>query len=168
MIKKFTSALANKTIKQLNEEKSILLNKEQRNCVYKAYKDEEPTIPEYDYSMTRARVQLIDEQVRKIKHALNIFNCETVLPELNVTIDEALVLMAQLEQSKNTLSTLKDRDSISRVESFRNTNAVPEFVYTNYDVKVAAGDYEEISKKIIDIQLALDTVNQTVTFEVDV
>ena len=94
MVRTFTSALANKTIKQLNEEKANLLAKEQRNCIYKAYKDETPTVPAYDYDDFRKQISAIDEKVRKIKHALNIFNCKTKLAEFDITIDEALVMMA--------------------------------------------------------------------------
>ena len=42
-----------------------------------------------------------------------------------------------------------------------------EYTYTNYDVSVADKDYRETCKAISDMQLELDLINQTKTFDVD-
>ena len=45
-----TSAYANKVLRKLNEDKEFWRSKEAEGCTYVAALDEEPVIPEYDYS----------------------------------------------------------------------------------------------------------------------
>lgn len=42
-----------------------------------------------------------------------------------------------------------------------------EYEYANFDVKKALSDYEELYKRIVDLQLRLDLTNQTETFSVE-
>lgn len=167
MVRKYTSALANKVIRQLQEEKKALLNKELNNCTYRAFQNEEPIVPAYDYSEMRQKIAELDMQVRKIKHALNTFNCTKVVPEFDITIDELLVKMAQAEQEKNVLTKLKNNEKVERVQSFASQNTIPEYRYANYDTTKAEEDYTKLVQEIMEMQLALDTVNQTEVFSVE-
>lgn len=162
-----TSATANKMIRKLNEEKQELINMERQRCTYRALQDEEPTIPKYMFEDVLLEISEIDTRVRKIKHALNVFNCTTEVPGFDMTIDEALVYMAQLSSDKSRLAYLKDKEPKSRlgVSRLSNTN-VPEFEYANYDIKLAVDSYKDTTEELIQLQTALDTINQTVTFEV--
>lgn len=167
-MKTFTSALANKVIKKLSEDKQALITKENSSSVYKCFQNEKPVIPSYNYKETRRKIADIDAEILAIKHALNMFNCTTIVEEEGLTIDQVLIKMAQLEQEKKRLAILKDRQEIQRVDSFRNTTGVSEYQYANYKVEEAAEAYDKVAEEITRLQIALDTVNQTVTFTVDI
>ena len=47
-------------------------------------------------------------------------------------------------------------------------NSVPEYKSINYDLEVIKKEYESVSVKIMEMQMALDKYNQTVQFEVDI
>lgn len=46
-------------------------------------------------------------------------------------------------------------------------NSVPEYRYINYDLELIKKEYESVSAKIMEMQMALDKYNQTVQFECD-
>jgi len=163
-----TSAAANKWIKSLEDEKSYYLSLESNVCEYTLAEGETSTPPEYDYSKVNHEIEQIDSKIRKIKHAINIFNTTTVLPTLNITVDEALVKMAQLNNHKCKLDEMRRRLPKERVDSFSNrAKAIIEYKYANYDIELVKEDYKKVSEEIISIQLALDICNQTQTFEID-
>ncbi|MBE5963114.1 MAG: hypothetical protein E7256_17335 [Lachnospiraceae bacterium] len=168
MTKVLTSAAANKWIKTLEDEKSYYLSCEAISSVYTLAEGEEEEKPEYDYKATRDAVEKINETIRKIRHAVNVFNTTTLLPSLGITIDEALVKMAQLNARKQTLDMMRKRLPKDRVNSFMNrTKAIVEYQYTNYEIGEVNEDYKRLSQEIVDIQLALDICNQTQTFEIE-
>ncbi|WP_144744398.1 hypothetical protein [Enorma burkinafasonensis] len=164
----FTSASAAKYIKSLEDEKARLLSRERENATYVLAQGEEEMPPEYDYERTFAEVDEIDRKVRLVRHALHAFNAVTLIPEEGMTIDEALVLMAQLNNKLRRLDALRSHEPKRRRESgmFRG-NAVIEYEYANYDVKRAAEDYRVLYDRIAELQLRLDLVNQTERFSVD-
>ena len=63
IMKKITSAYANKMLRSLEEDKAFWVNKEAASSTYVAAVNEEPVIPEYDYM---AIANTIDEIDRKI------------------------------------------------------------------------------------------------------
>ena len=165
-MKTFTSASAGKYIRQLEDDKAALLNREQQTCTYVLAKDEEVEPPVYDYADTRAKIDAIDEKVRKLRHALHRFNMETTLPDSDMTIDEALILMAQLSNKKARLDTLRSTLPVDRVTGRYMGNLI-EYRYANFDVELAKADYDAIEQQINALQLQIDLCNQTITFEVD-
>lgn len=54
-----------------------------------------------------------------------------------------------------------------RLLNYLGDSNVVEYVYANYDVAQADKDYREVCEEISRLQLELDLVNQTQTFEVD-
>lgn len=165
---KVTSALASKKIKMLEEEKARILEIERMSSTYVLADGEHTEPPKYDYMETKRKLEGIDDSIRKFKHAINVFNTTTYLEEVGVYIDEALLEMASLNKRKpvlNTMSTRLDKERVSYVAS-RSTSS-PEYKYTNYDVEQARNDLEECSSRIIALQLALDTANQTILFDID-
>ncbi len=165
-----TSAYANKLLRQLNDEKKYWRVKEQNSCLYTAAIDETPVIPEYDYGEISDRLAGIDAQVVKIKHALNQSNAASVIlvNGLEMTIDSVLVAMSQLNQRKETLTAMCEHLPKRRVQAgYGRSNRSPEYEYVNYDLEQVKKDCDRISKEIMDMQIALDLHNQTVTFEVD-
>jgi len=163
---KVTSASANKIIKALEDEKMYLKNIEEQSCTYIVSDSELDEKPDYDYIETQRQIEEIDNKVLKIKHAINVFNTRTKLPGLDITIDMALVKMAQLNQMKTKLDGLRKKLPKQRVPSFGKDSV--DYLYINYDLAAVKEDYKKVSDQIMEIQLALDTCNQTIEFEVDI
>ena len=63
---KMTSAYANKVLRKLNDDKGFYLNKEQEGQVYVASLDEEPVIPDYDYSDVSSKIAEIDVATKDV------------------------------------------------------------------------------------------------------
>ncbi len=169
---KMTSASANKLLRRLNDDKEFYLSREREGQMYVAAVDEEPVIPEYDYSDVSARVAEIDEKIVKIKHAINLINVTSTVKvgDVDMTIDSLLVRMAQLNKRKCTLDSMRKRQAKTRVSSgfFGTRKTAPEFQYINYDLDAVNKDYERIDAEITAMQIALDKFNQTFEFEVEV
>ena len=165
----FTSASANKYLRRLQDEKDRLLRTEQEVSTYVLAEGETEEPPAYDYAATRERVAQIDGQARAIRHALHQFNMETVLPNRGITIDEALILLAQLSGRKDRLNSLASRQPKERLSGrFLGSNSGSvEYRYANYDVARAEADYRAVSDEIAELQLELDLVNQTEVFAVE-
>jgi len=167
--KLITSAAASKMIKTLQEDKMYLLEIEENASTYIKVVGYEDIKPTYNYEEVRAELVNIDRKIAHIKHALNLFNCTTKLPGFDITIDEGLVRMAQLNKEKTRLDVMRKRLPISRMKAvgFGESNSLVEYVCTNYDIEIVQKDYMEVSEQIKRIQLALDDVNQTIEFQLD-
>ena len=167
---KMTSAYANKVLKKLTEDKEYWLKKENDGSTYVAAVDEEPVIPDYDYSMVAAEIEAIDDRIMKIQHAINVNNVTNRIEVGDVcrTIDEILVRMAQLNKRKSFLDTLRKQAPKTRIASgaFNARKTAPEYEYINYDLELVKSDYERIDAEIAQMQIALDKYNQTFEFEV--
>ena len=114
----YTSAQANKLLKKLNDEHAALLDKENRSKDFRAAmgEDVESVRPAYDYTDTQKKLAELEQRIRKVKHAINMFNATHVIPDFNMTIDEMLVYIPQLTQRKNKLADMKARLPKQRVE----------------------------------------------------
>ena len=169
---KMTSAYANKLLKNLADEKSYWTGKEISSRTYIAAINEEPVIPEYDYSAMSETLNEIDRKTIIIKHALNLANATAKIRvgDTEMSVDSILIRMAQLSSRKATLDTMRKYLPKMRESShaFSSRNAVPEYRYTNYDPELVKRDYECISGEIMEMQIALDRYNQTFLFEADI
>lgn len=165
----FTSASANKHLRRLQDEKERLLRNEQEVSTYVLAEGEAEEPPAYDYEATRERVAQIDGEARAIRHALHLFNTQTVLPDRGITIDEALILLAQLSGRKDRLNALASRQPKARLSEryFGGGSGPVEYRYANYDVAQAEADYRAVADDIAALQLELDLVNQTEVFTVE-
>lgn len=167
-MKTMTSAAANKWIKTLEDEKAYYLTLEANASTYTLAEGEPEEKPDYDYCEVSKKIEELDYKIQRIRHAVNVFNTTTKLPELDLTVDEALVKMAQLNNRKAQLDIMRKKLPKSRVNSFLNrTKTVIEYEYTNYDIEQVKKDYNRIHEEIMKIQLALDICNQTKTFSVN-
>ena len=165
---KYTSASANKMIKLLEDQKDYLIQQEANNSTYILAEDEKEDIPEYDFKDTNTKVDELDHKIVLLKHALNVFNTTTELP-IGITIDQALVEMAQLNRKLPRLDTMRRAMNKRRLTGMSSGRRdIAEYEYVNYDPKEVETIYQKDLKRIQEIQLALDKVNQTVEFEVDV
>ena len=167
-----TSAYANKMLRNLEEEKAFWVNKEATSGTYVVAINEEPVVPEYDYAEVSATIAEIDEKIAIIKHALNVANAtaRVQVGDAEMSIDTILIKMAQLNKRKSVLDVMRKQLPKVRVEqhAYMSRNPVPEYKYINYDLELIKKEYESISVKIMEMQMALDKYNQTVQFEVDI
>lgn len=169
----YTSAQANKLLKKLNDEHAALLDKENRSKDFRAAmgEDVESVRPAYDYTDTQKKLAELEQRIRKVKHAINMFNATHVIPDFNMTIDnmtidEMLVYIPQLTQRKNKLADMKARLPKQRVEEqYGRQSNIIDYSYANYDLTAVEADYEKVSDELSRAQLALDAVNQRDTFE---
>lgn len=167
-----TSAYANKMLKSLEEDKAFWVNKEATSSTYVAAINEEPVVPEYDYTEVVATITSLDEKIAIIKHALNVTNsnAKVQVGDAEMSIDTILIKMAQLNKRKSVLDQMRKQLPKAREEqrSYMSRNTVPEYRYINYDLELIKKEYEAVSKTIMEMQMALDKYNQTVQFEVDI
>lgn len=166
-----TSAYANKMLRSLEEDKIFWVNKEATSSTYVAAINEEPVIPEYDYAEVAATIAEIDEKIAIIKHALNLTNASAKVwvGDVEMSIDTILIKMAQLNKRKSVLDVMRKQLPKRRVvQRYGGRNVVPEYEYINYDLELIKKEYENVSVKIMEMQMALDKYNQTVQFEVDI
>lgn len=160
---KYTSAEANKLLKKLNDEYAALLGKETRCREFRAAVGEDISSvrPAYDYAKTQDRLAELEENIRKIKHAINCFNTTQIVDGFDMTIDEMLVYIPQLTKRKSKLFEMKSKLPKERVEEpYGRQSSIIDYTYTNYDLSIVEADYEKTSDELSRAQLALDAVNQ--------
>ena len=167
---KVTSASANKMIRKLNEDKEFWLNKERNSSVYTVATEEEPVIPDYSYPEVSGKIAEIDEKILSIRHALNVNNASNQIQvgERTMTVDMILIRMAQLNNRKYVLDTMRKREPKTRLEAhqYSQKKTAIEYEYINYDLDEVKADYEKTDAEIEALQLALDKYNQTVEIEI--
>lgn len=154
----YTSAQANKLLKKLNDEHAALLDKESRSKDFRAAmgEDVESVRPAYDYADTQKKLAELEQRIRKVKHAINVFNATHVIPDF----------IPQLTQRKNKLADMKARLPKQRVEEqYGRQSNIIDYSYANYDLAAVEADYERVGDELSRAQLALDAVNQRDTFE---
>ena len=167
---KLTSQEAGKMLKKLNEKVQSLLLMEQKSCSFLASVGEDPETcrPDYDYASVQKEIQELELQVRRLRHALNVFNTTHVVPGFEMTIDEMLVYIPQLTKQKGKLDAMKSELPKSRVEPrYGSAQNFIDYKYLNYSVKTVEEDYERVSAELSKAQTALDLVNSTECFDID-
>lgn len=164
---KYTSAEANKLLKKLQEELTTVVEVEDRGKEFLAAvgEDAESVRPDYDFTAVQKQKDGLEEKIRKVKHAINSFNVTTVIPELKITVDQALVLIPQLTQRKALLADMVRKLPKEREQLAGRTNVI-DYRYLNYDLKTVAKEYERVSDLLTKAQTALDNVNGTLTLEI--
>lgn len=183
-MKTFTPSSASRLVRKLADEKGDLQSRESERQTYVVASGEEPEIPTYDYEATRRRIAEIDLVTRKLRHALHAHNAVTEAGGLGITIDEALIELAQLSSERRLLDDMRRReqrvrrdrhtrrrermDLIGYADEPATTPEAVEYLVCNYDVEQAERDYQATYERIIELQGAIDYANEVTTFEVDV
>lgn len=168
---KMTSAQAAKLLRQLNDELNALQRRETSTKTFLASlgEDVESVRPVYDYAEMQQEQIELEAKIRKLKHSLNIFNTTTIIPEFEMTIDEMLVYLPQLSMRKGKLSDMADALPKERESTGygRGSNII-DYRYANYDIDKVNADYNEVSDELAKAQTALDYINSTKEFEVEI
>ena len=156
---------AMKIIKDLEEEKRLVIYDEDKLSVISYTQGEGKPIGAYDYRKTRQQISDIDGKIRAIRFALAKANCTVVVEEFGVTIAEALVMLAQWRKEYEQLDTLTDNVQCERevLES-----GVIEYRETLYDVKTVQQDQKTLNHQIGRLQMAIDRANLTNLIEIPI
>lgn len=165
---KYTSAEAGKLLKKLNDEQSSIILREENGKEFLAAvgEDIESVRPDYNFKETQDALDEVERKIRKLKHALNVFNSTTVIPEFGMTIDEMLVYIPQLTAKKNKLARMKDKLPKVR-EQTRVNSSILDYRYLNYDINEVTAAYEKTCDTLAKAQTALDATNMNQTLEID-
>ena len=162
---KISNYEAIKFIKQLTSEKQELINNELRNCSVSYSADEDVPVVDYNFEHTRKAIADIDEKVGKLKYALAKNNTTILLPEFNITIGEGLVKMAQLQEELKQISRLAAADNHNA--TYNAATGTMRYTDTTYDVEIAKAKKKEVYELIVKLQAAIDKMNITYEFEID-
>lgn len=166
-----TSAQAAKLLRQLNDELQTLQLREAntRSFVAAIQEDIESVRPEYNFKEMRDAQAEVEKKIRKVKHALNVFNTVTLVPNFDITIDEMLVYLPQLSRQCETLSKMREAMPKVRVSTgYSSSSPIIDYRYANYDIEEVSRCYTEVSDTLAKAQTSLDLVNNTVEFEIDI
>lgn len=147
-----------KMIKELEAQKTDLIEKEER-CSRVSYKEGEPRSDDgYEYAATRAAVHELDGRIRTLRAVLAKANCSVAVDDFGITIGEALVMLAQMQNERTQLSRLAGFRQLDREITY---SGVVEYTQCLYDVNVAAADERALREKIVKLQVAIDRANLT-------
>ncbi len=166
----YTSSEAAKLLRKLNDEYNSLLSEEalSREFVAALSEDIESVRPEYDYEKTQASLEELEEKIRTVKHAINVFNSTHKVQGYDMTIDEMLIYIPQLSAKKIKLMSMKSRLPKVREASSGKTSSIIDYRIMNYDISKAKADYEKVSDELAKAQTALDVTNNSETFEIEI
>ena len=149
-------AEAMKLIKELEEEKQMLIYGENRRSTVSYKEGEQKVLPDYNYQATRERIAALDSEVRRIKFIISKANCEVLLDGFCISICEGLILLAQYRKEYDRLSRLATREQVTRRIT---PNGVLEYTECLYDVKAAAQAQKDLNTLIGKLQVAIDRAN---------
>ncbi len=169
---KITSSEAAKLLRKLNEELASLQLKESQSKEFLAAVGENPedNRPEYCFSERQAEIDILETKIRTLKHAINRFNVTQQVDGFDMTIDQMLVYIPQLNRKRDKLYGMKNRLPKARenANTFGKSSNIIDYRYINYDLEEVAKEYEVVADKLAQAQTALDLVNSTATMEVDI
>ena len=166
---KMTSAEANKLLRKLHDDHSALerMETESRTFVAATTEKLEDARPEYDYTAVQEKLAELEDKARRVKHAINLFNISQTIDDSGMTIDQALVYIPQLSERKRKLAIMRAAQKKKRNESMKSSNLI-EYTYANYDIEQVNADYRETSAELARAQTALDLINNTAEFDIEI
>ena len=167
---KCTSAEAAKILRQLNEDYNALWRMESKSMDFVAAlnEDTESVRPEYNYAETQKKLAVLEDKIRTVKHAINVFNTTHTVPGFDMTIDQMLIYLPQLSNRKSKLYDMKNRLPKVREKSSYSGSNIIDYRIVNYDIAAAEADYNEAAALLSRAQTALDVINTTETMDIDI
>ena len=165
-----TSSEANKELRRYKDELSRLQAMERQSATFTVATTESApdARPEYDFVETQAKIDAIQQKVRTIKHAINEFNVTHCPEDFDMTVDEMLVYIPQLTAAKSKYKEMVTRMPKKRKDSGYSRSSLIEYEYTNYSIEAAQAFLDKVTAELTKAQLALDRLNTTVKFEIDI
>ena len=103
----FTSAAANKMIRQMKEEISSIVSKENKCSVVRYSEGDEPIRPEYSFKETQKKIQEINSKIIKLRHAVNMMNVSTSLPGLDRALQSSNMCAVPRDLYNNVADVLR-------------------------------------------------------------
>ncbi len=167
----YTSAEASKLLKKLIDEKQNILSMEGKTATFKAALGEDPESvrPEYNFRQSEDSLETVMRKILKVKHAINVFNSTTEVGDSGMTIDQVLVYLPELNARKQVLYNMASLLPKERVAArFMGANNLIDYRYANFDIDEVKKEYIRVRDEVMALQTALDLVNSTVKFEIDV
>ena len=164
-----TSAEAAKLLRKLNEELDNIMLMEQQSREFSAAmgEDVESVRPAYDYAQVQEQISTLEDRIRQVKHAISAFNLAQEVPGFDMTIDQMLVYIPQLNRRKTKLSLMQQRLPKQRERaSFGGGSQIIDYSYANDDRETVRADYEKTAEELSRAQTALDLVNTTAKLEI--
>lgn len=118
---KLSSAEGAKLLKKLKSEYDALKSKESISSTFLASVGENPESvrPKYDYKEAKAELDSLALKIRKLKHAINLFNTTTVIPDTTSLLTRCLYL--SLSYQPKSKSYLKWRQDYRKPVKSKNT-----------------------------------------------
>lgn len=167
-MKTCTSAEANKLLKKLQDELNQVKTLETKASVFNAAagEDVEELRPKYDYEATQKKLDEIEATIVRVKHAINVFNCTTEVPDFGFTIDQALVYLPQLSARKTKLLGMST--ALERERTGNTWDKYIDYRITNYPIDKAKEDFNTVSDELSKLQMGLDKVNSTQVMVIDI
>lgn len=165
----YTSAQAAKLLSKLQQDYDRLATKEENAKTFLASfcEDVESVRPEYSYDETKNHLAVLEGEIRKVKHAINVYNTSTVIPEFGMTIDEMLVYIPQLSKKKVKLKEMAYMLPKARYKSYDRSNII-DYRYINYDLETVKSDLDAVTEELSNAQLALDSINHETMINIDI
>lgn len=163
-----TSAEANKILRTKQDELNALKAMENKSAVFVAAttEDVEAARPEYDIKSVQEKIVNAQAEIRKLKHAINLFNVIHKPEGFDMTVDEMLIYIPQLTSMKGKYQGMASRLPKTRRESGYSRSGLIEYEYANYDPAFAQEQLDRVTEELARAQLALDKLNTTETFEI--
>lgn len=154
-----------KDLKVIQELINLARQKQHNNSTV-SYTEREKSSVEcsFDYARSQKELAELQLQERNIKRLLALSNATTKVEGYDITIAEALVMLAQLTQNKKALSRLANKEKVVRESSHYRGEA--EFTKVCYDIEQAQKDLGKLNQDIARLQMALDRTNLTNLIEV--
>lgn len=160
---KMTITEANRYVQQLKDEVSRIKEAEAETRTYEHTEGEAAYPQKYDFVDTQRQLGELNRKILMVRHAISVFNVQTIVPAFDMTIDSALVYIAMLSEQKKKLDEMKRMQPISRKNNYHNI----QIVHRNFDQKEVQDESEKVVLKLNKLRAALDLVNLTSTIEVD-
>lgn len=172
---KMSCATAARLLEQTQKDREFLIKKEAEFSDDR-YASREKIDPRYLYENTIKELQRLNERELILRHTINRHNVQSRLTvEGQVySVDELLEIRAQLRERKKTLSAMRNESTHEATLRERlqnqivNSRDTPYYIVLTYDPLQVNKDYQDLCRRLILIQEALDRHNHNEEFEFDI
>lgn len=153
-----------KKIKLLEQNKYDVLNEESR--IHQVTYQDEKDRYDYGYSFnkTREKVSGFDDEIRKLKHLLNISNATTIVADFSMTLGECLVYLAQLNRELAIVSGMVKKEPVATRSTY---GGKVEYIVLNYDKVECQIKLVWLQNTIAKLQIAIDRTNLINMIEIE-